>query len=642
MAGKKETRQFKTEVQQMLNLIINSLYSHKEIFLRELISNASDALDKLRFISQTNPDVLKENPELKIRLEADSEKHLLRIIDNGVGMTLDEVEENIGTIAKSGTASFVKALEASKSEKAAPPELIGQFGVGFYSAFMVADRITLTTASAETGAATRWESSGDGSYTIETIPSAQRGTCIELHLKKEEDEQDFTDQWTLRQIVKKHSDFVNYPIIMEVEKQKPIPEEERLKDKDGKPIGDATRTVLGDETLNSMKAIWSKDKNDLTEEEYKDFYAHLSHDWNPPMTRLHVKLEGTTEYSALLYIPSKAPFDLMSPDHQHGIHLYCKRVFIMENCKSLMPEYLGFIKGVVDAPDLNLNVSREILQQDRLVTNIRRNLVKKIFELIKGLDDEKFDTFYKEFGHVLKLGVHTDFENKDKIAELLRYETTLSEGKKISLDKYIENMRPDQTDIFYITGENAATLKDSPHLEQLKEKGYEVLLMTDPVDEWVVRSLPEYQSKKLKSAETDELDDDTADKSEKENFVDFFKFVKESLGERVKDVKASSRLKNSIACLSGEDSGMSAYMEKILKATGQESPEVKRVLELNVAHPVIEGMKKLFEKDKTSSSLKNYSAVLLDMAIIAEGGKIEDPASFSRTMSGLMEKALMV
>jgi molecular chaperone HtpG len=428
---------------------------------------------------------------------------------------------------------------------------------------------------------------------------------------------------------------------MEVDATEPVPENERLKDKDGNPVGEATRNIRRDETLNSMKAIWSRDKNDVTEDEYKDFYAHLSHDWNPPLTRLHVKLEGTTEYSALLYVPSKAPFDLMTPERKHGIHLYCKRVFIMENCKALMPEYLGFIKGVVDAPDLNLNVSREILQQDRLVTNIRRNLVKKIFELLSGLDSEKYEEFYGEFGHVLKIGVHSDFENKDKIASLLRYETTTSEGKRISLDTYIDNMKADQKEIYYITGENISTLKNSPHLEQLKEKGVEVLLMTDPVDEWVVRSLTEYKEKKLKSAETDVAEEETGvDTEEKEKFTDFFKFVKDALGDKVKDVKASSRLKNSISCLTGEDSGMSAYMEKILKATGQEAPDVKRVLELNVRHPVIRKMKSIFEEDGKSAVLPGYSEILLDMAIIAEGGKIANPAAFSKTMGDLMAKAI--
>ncbi len=643
MEGKKETRQFQTEVQQLLNLIINSLYSHKEIFLRELISNASDALDKLRFRSQTNPKLIddKDDADLAIRIETDRDKKILRVIDNGIGMTYDEVLENIGTIAKSGTASFLKAFEQTDSDKGIAPELIGQFGVGFYSAFMVADRITLTTCSAESGEAIRWESSGDGSYTIETLPSSPRGTTIELHLNPSDEEQDFTDEWTIRHIVKKHSDFVSYPIVMEVDANEPIPDNERLRDKDGKPTGNATRSVRRDETLNSMKAIWAKDKNEVTEEEYKEFYTHISHDWNPPLTHLHVKLEGTTEYSALLYIPSKSPFDMLSPDSKHGIHLYCKRVFIMENCESLMPEYFGFIKGVVDAPDLNLNVSREILQQDRLVRNIRRNLVKKILELLGGLEKETYENFYTEFGRVIKIGIHSDPENKDKIAALLRYQTTASDGKLISLDTYVENMKPDQEEIYYITGDNISMLANSPHLEQLKEKGYEVLLMTDPVDEWVVRSLTEYSGKKLKSAETGTIEtDDEKKKEEKTNYQPLFEFIKKALDGKVKDVKMSSRLKNSMACLSGEDTDISAYMEKILKATGQAAPEVKRILELNTDHPVIKKMKSLFDSDKDNPMLPDYSRVLLDMATISEGGKIEDTADFSKTIGELMSRAM--
>jgi len=640
MEGKKETRRFQTEVQQLLNLIINSLYSHKEIFLRELISNASDALDKLRFQSQTNPKLLDGNADLFIRLETDKGKRILRVIDNGIGMTYDEVLENIGTIAKSGTASFLKTLEQTKSDKGIAPELIGQFGVGFYSAFMVADRIILTTGAAESGQSTRWESSGDGSYTIETLESSPRGTIIELHLKPADEEQDFTDDWTIRHIVKKHSDFVSYPIIMEVDSDEPIPEKERLRDKDGKPIGKSTRPVRREETLNSMKAIWAKDKTDVTEEEYKEFYTHLSHDWNPPLSHLHVKLEGTTEYSALLYIPSRSPFDLMSPDHKHGIHLYCKRVFIMENCKSLMPEYFGFVKGVVDAPDLNLNVSREILQQDRLVRNIRKNLVKKILELLSGLETEKFETFYTEFGRIIKIGIHSDPENRDKIAGLLRYQTTASDGKRISLDTYVNNMKPEQKEIYYITGDHVSMLTNSPHLEQLKEKGYEVLLMTDPVDEWVVRSLSEYSGRKLKSAETGTLETDDKPREDKTDFQPFFEFIKKTLDGKVKDVRVSARLKSSISCLSGDDTDISAYMEKILKATGQAPPDAKRVLELNTSHPVIKQMKSLFEENRDNPALPDYSRILLDIATISEGGKIDDPAAFSKSIGELMFKAM--
>ncbi len=641
MQNKKETRQFQTEVQQLLNLIINSLYSHREIFLRELISNASDAIDKLRFAAQTRPELLEDGAAFSIRIEPDKEKRRLTIIDNGIGMTYEDVLENIGTIAKSGTANFMEALARSKAENGIAPELIGQFGVGFYSAFMVADRIVLTTRAAGAAQGVRWESTGDGTYTIESVDTAARGTAIMLELKPvEEGEQDFSDAWTLRQIVKTHSDFVGYPIVMTVESHAAIPDAERLKDKDGKPIGEATRVVQKDETLNSMKAIWARDKNDITQEEYKEFYTHLSHDWNPPLTHLHVKLEGATEYSALLYIPAKAPFDLMTPEHKHGVHLYCKRVFIMDNCKELLPEYFSFVRGVVDAPDLNLNVSREILQQDRLVRNIRRNLVKKIFDLLAGMEEDTYRSFYAEFGHVLKMGIHTDAENRDKLADLLRYHTTDSLETPVSLKTYVKNMKPEQEAIYFITGDSLTALAHSPHLEQLREKGFAVLLMTDPVDEWVVRSLTEYEGKKLKSAETGDLDIDATDADSAKTYAGLFTFIKNVLQDKVKEVKASARLKDSMSCLSGEASDISAYMEKILKASGQEAPTVKRVLELNTHHPVIQQINHLFEQDSKNPALADYSRLLLDMAIIAEGGKIENPAAFSQTVGQLAGKAL--
>jgi len=400
--SRKETHQFKTEVQQLMHLIINSLYSNEEIFLRELISNASDAIDKLRFKSQTEPELLKDGADFKIKLTVDSEKRTLTISDNGIGMTYDEVVENIGTIAKSGTKAFMKALEESKKDSL-NPELIGQFGVGFDSAFIVADHVTLVTRAAGHEAATCWESAGDGSYTIEDASKAGRGTDIILHLKPQrEDEPDFTDEWTLRRIVKQHSDFVTYPVVMDVERDEPTGEEV--------PEGEAPKThkVVKEETLNSMKALWAKSKSEISDEEYQEFYQHVSHDWNPPLKHIHFTMEGATEYTALLYIPSKAPFDLFQPERKHGIHLYCKRVFIMDDCQELLPPYLGFVQGVVDAPDLNLNVSREILQQDRLVRNIQKNLVKKILETIKGLSEEDFSAFWAQFGEMLKTGVAMD------------------------------------------------------------------------------------------------------------------------------------------------------------------------------------------------------------------------------------------
>jgi molecular chaperone HtpG len=628
MKAKKQTHQFKTEVQQLMNIIINSLYSHKEIFLRELVSNASDALDKLRFRAQTDSHLMGTDTDLKIKITR--KKNTLEISDNGIGMTFDEVVENIGTIAKSGTAGFLEAVGAAKNQEAVIPELIGQFGVGFYSAFIVAEKITLTTRAAGSDKGCRWESAGDGSYTIEEFDKETRGTTITLQLKKvDTEDQDFTDEWTIRGIIKRHSDFVGYPVVMDVEKTEPV------LDADGTPEKDKTVKVIREETLNSMKAIWTKDKNEVTEEEHSEFYQHVSHDWNPPLAHLHLKLEGTTEYSALLYIPSKAPFDLFTHEQKHGIQLYSKRVFIMENCKELMPQYLAFVKGVVDAPDLNLNVSREILQQDALVRNIKKNLVKKILDLLADMEQEKYETFYKEFAYIFKSGISQDFDNKDKIAALLRYKTTKSDGKWVSLKDYVTRMQTDQKDVYYITGESLTTLINSPHLEALKEKDIEVLLMTDPIDEWVIRDLHEFEKKTFKSAEKGDLDLDKPDEKKKEEYDTLFEFLKSNLTEKVKDVKLSTHLKNSVACLSGGDYDMSAYMEKILKASGQEVPQSKRVLELNMNHPLLVKIKIIFEKNKDADILKDYTTFLYDMAVVSEGGKLDDPARFNKMIGNL-------
>lgn len=634
---RKETRQFKTEVQQLMNLIVNSLYSNREIFLRELISNASDAIDKLRFKAQTEPELLGDDSSFHIRIAADKEKKTLEISDNGIGMSFDEVNDNIGTIAQSGTAAFIKAMEGAANQDTISPDLIGQFGVGFYSAFIVAQKVTVITLGAGEEKAVKWESEGDGSYTVEETEKAGRGTTIILELKDfEDDEEEFTDEWTIRRIVKQHSDFVSYPIIMNVEKTEPLPDEEIIKDKDGKPIGETTKKVRVDETLNSMKAIWSKNRDEITDEEYEEFYKHISHDWNPSLDKLHMKFEGTTEYDALLYIPSKAPFDLFHHERKNGMQLYCRRVFIMDDCKELMPEYLSFIHGVVDAPDLNLNVSREILQQDRLVRNIRKNLVKKVLGLFDKMDKEKYDKLYNEFGQSLKAGIPMDFENKDKIANLIRYKTSKSDDELVSLKEYIERMKEDQEAIYYITGENLSSLINSPHLEALKKKDYEVLLMTDPVDEWVVQNLPEYEGKKLKSAEKGDLELDKVDDKKKDEYSALLEFMKNKLDEKIKEVKLSSRLTDSVACLSGDDYGMSAYMEKIMKASGQEMPAQKRILEINMDHPLLEKMKSLFETDTTHPSLNNCIELVYDIAVISEGGKLDNPAEFSKRVGDLM------
>jgi molecular chaperone HtpG len=637
MTVRTETHEFKTEVKQLLKLIVNSLYSNKEIFLRELISNASDAIDKLRFRAQTEEGILGDDTEFKIIIERDAIKNTLTVEDNGIGMTYDEVLENIGTIAKSGTNSFLEAMAKLHKDDTLTPELIGQFGVGFYSAFIVAEKVTLLTRAVGEDKAVLWESHGDGEFTIAEAAKDGRGTRITLELKKkEEGDQDFTDEWTIREIVKQHSDFVAYPIVMEVEKDEPIPDAEQIKDKDGKPIGKTTRKVVKEETLNSMKAIWAKNKTDITDQEYEEFYRHISHDWNPPLEKLHLKLEGTTEYTSLLYIPSQAPFDLFNPEYKHGVQLYSRRVFIMDDCRELMPEYFRFVKGVVDAPDLNLNVSREILQQDRLVRNIRRNLVRKLLDLLKDMDPDKYEKFWQEFGAVLKLGVHTDIENKTRIADLLRYKTTKSDGKWRSLQQYVKDMPPEQKEIYYITGENTAALINSPLLEQLKSKDFEVLLMTDPIDEWVTQALAEYDGKKLKSAEKGDLELDKVDEDKKGKYETLFKHIRVQLEDAVKEVRPSSRLTKSVSCLSGNAFDMSGYMEKILKSAGQKLPENKRVLELNMDHPVMEKIRGMFEADKNDPKLSDYIHLLFDLAVIGEGGKLDDPSKFSKLIGDLM------
>ena len=427
---------------------------------------------------------------------------------------------------------------------------------------------------------------------------------------------------------------------MDIEKEEPIPDNELIKDKDGKPVGETKRRVIREETLNSMKAIWTQPKDEVSDEAHEEFYKHLAHDWNPPLARLHLKFEGTTEYDALLYIPSKAPIDLFQPERKHGIQLYCKRVFIMDDCKELMPEYLRFVKGVVDAADLNLNVSREILQQDRLVLNIRKNLVNKLLELLANMSAEDYEKFYAEFGPILKEGIYSDTNKREKLAALARYKTTRSEDKWVSLDQYVQNMKPDQKEIFYITGDDLSTLLNSPHLEKLKEKDYEVLLMTDPVDEWVVQGLTEYDGKALKSAEKGDLALDKVDDEQKEAFNALFSFIKGQLENKVKEVKPSARLKDSVACLSADDLDMSAYMEKILKASGQKLPDIKRVLELNMEHPVMTKIKTLFENDRNNPVLKDYSQMLYDLAVIGEGGKLDNASHFSRLVGDMMAQAI--
>ena len=642
----KETLQFETEIQQLLDLIIHSLYSHKEIFLRELVSNSSDALDKLEFKSQTDQSLLGDDTELKIRIETDAKERTISIIDNGIGMTHDELVENLGTIAKSGTKGFIEALSA-KDKSGSNMDLIGQFGVGFYSGFMVADRVVLTTRAPQADTAYRWESKGGGSYTIEECDETKRGTRVTLYLKDiVEDDQDFTQEWVLRSTIKKYSDFVTYPILMEIERQ------ETPTDDEGKPIEGAEPVKkVTEETLNSMKPLWNKRKSEVTDEEYKDFYKHLSSDWNEPLDTIHLNAEGILEYNALMFIPGQAPFDLFTPENKSGMQLYVRNIFIMDNCEDLLPSYLRFVKGVVDSSDISLNVSREILQHDRIVSKIKKNLVKKILERLSTMLDkehEKYLKFWEAFGQVIKEGLHNDFENREAIADLLLYSSTNGD-ELTTLKDYLERMPEEQKDIYFITGEDRQTLIDSPHLEMFKNKGFEVLLMTDPVDEWVIQGLSEYKGKNLKSVTKGDVDLQSEDEKKEneeqvkqvsEEFSKLLDYIKTSLDGKVAEVRISQRLTGSPVCLVAGEHDMSASMERILKAANQPVPPSQRVLEINADHELLTRMRELFQSQGESDDLKEYAELLYDQALLTEGSKVTSPELFCSRLTKLMLKAV--
>ena len=647
--SKKETMQFETEIQQLLDLIIHSLYSHKEIFLRELISNASDALDKLKFKSQTDQSILGDDTEFKIRIETDEKERTISVIDNGIGMTREEIIENLGTIAKSGTKGFVEALSANKDKADANVDLIGQFGVGFYSSFMVAERVVLTSRAAGSDKAWRWESKGDGSYTIEECDQAERGTKVTLYLREtsENEDQDYTKEWVVRSTVKKYSDFVTYPIEMDIERQE-IP-----KDDEGKPIeGAEPIKKIETETLNSMKPLWNKRKSEVKDEEYKEFYKHLSHDWNDPLDIIHLNAEGILEYNALMFIPGQAPFDLFTPENKSGMQLYVRNVFIMDNCEELLPVYMRFVKGVVDSADISLNVSREILQQDRIVGKIKKNLVKKVLERLAAMlkdERETYEKFWSVFGQVLKEGLHSDFENREAISDLLLCPSTAGD-ELTTLQEYIDRMPEAQKEIYYITGEERDVLIASPHLEVFKEKNFEVLLLTDPVDEWVIQGLNEYKGKKLKSVVKGDVDlqseDEKKESEEQEKkladeFSELIKFIKKSLGDaKVADVKLSQRLTGSPVCLVAGEHDMSASMERILKAANQPVPPSKRVLEINANHELLQKMRELYDSKGESDILKEFAELLYDQALLTEGSKVVSPETFCNRLTNLMLKAV--
>ncbi len=640
----KITKEFQTEVKQLLDLVIHSLYSHKDIFLRELISNASDAVDKLRFEANSNETLLEGNSDWKVKLIADKAAGTLTIRDNGIGMSMTEAEENIGTIARSGTKAFMDNLKQVQSTD--NPELIGQFGVGFYASFMVADKVTVITRRAGSpNQACCWESTGDGSYTIEECSKETRGTDIILHLKEEQKE--YLEEWRLRSIIKKYSDYVQYPIVMDITRT------EKAKGLDGKVIeGGGDIETITEETLNSMKAIWIRAKSDVTEEEYTEFYKHVSHDYEPPFRTIHYSAEGTSEYRALLFIPQHKPFDLFHRERDKGIQLYVKRVFITDKCDELLPEYLRFMRGVVDSSDLPLNVSREVLQHDAEIRRIQKGLVSKTLSTLAELKEKEFEEylkFYTEFGPVLKEGLHFDFANKEKLQDLVLFENSATEaGKLTSLKEYVERMPEAQKELYFITGTSRAMVEQSPHLEMFRKKGYEVLFLIDAVDEWVVQAMTEYDGKKLKAVDRGDLELESADEKKeieakqeeaKKQYQGLLDLIKEKLADKVKEVRFSSRLTESACCLVADEYGMGANMERILKSMRQDVPESKRVLELNPDHPILQVMGGMFTADAANPRLADYCDLLFDQALLTEGSPITDPLKFTKLVSELMVKA---
>jgi len=620
----KESMAFQAEVKQLLQLMIHSLYSNKEIVLRELISNASDAADKLRFEALANGALYENDSELKIRIAFDRDARTLTISDNGIGMSREEVIANIGTIAKSGTKEFFNALTGDQAKDA---NLIGQFGVGFYSAFILADKVTLTTRRAGASEAVRWESAGEGEFTLEDADKASRGTDIVLHLREGEDE--FLSDWKLKSIIRKYSDHIILPIVMK-----------KTEWKDGAEVA-----TDEDETVNKASALWARSKNDITEEEYQEFYKHVSHDFENPLAYTHSRVEGKQEYISLLYIPGKAPFDLYDRERSHGIKLYVKRVFIMEDAEKLMPQYLRFVRGVIDTSDLPLNVSREILQSSRDVEAIKAGSVKKVLGLLEDMAENKpedYAKFYKEFGRVLKEGPGEDFANKDKIAGLLRFASTKAdtEAQDVSFKDYISRMQPEQDVIYYITADSFAAAQHSPHLEIFRKKGIEVLLMSDRVDEWLLGSLTEFDGKKLQSIAKGDLDlgkleSDTEKEIQKkieEEAKTLVEKIKQTLGEQVKDVRVTHRLTDSPACLVSDENDLSGNLARILKSAGQKAPEAKPILEINPTHKLV----KRIETESAEDVFANLAHVLFDQALLAEGGTLEDPASFVKRMNSLI------
>jgi len=626
-----ETIEFQAEARQLLQLMIHSIYSTKDVFLRELISNSSDALDKLRLAAYRDKELEVDTSDLHIALEIDSEQRTLTVRDNGIGMSRDEVVDLIGTIAKSGTAEMLaqvkQAREAGGASEEATAELIGQFGVGFYSSFMVADRVELVTRKAGSHAGVRWESTGEGTYTVGEAPDAPQGTAVTLHLKPEDTDDalhDFANPATVRATVKRYSDFITWPI--------------RIASDDG-----------GTETVNSRKALWARAQKDVSEEEYTEFYRHVSHDWREPLETIRLAAEGTFEYQALLFLPSHAPMDLFWRDARRGVQLYVKRVFIMDDCEALVPEYLRFVKGVVDANDLSLNISREILQQDRQIQLIRKRLVRKVLSTVKTMQEkepEKYATFWSELGRAVKEGLLSDHENQKAILDICSFSSTHDAEKPTTLAEYVARMPEGQDAIYYATGESRPALESSPHMEAFRAKGYEVLLLTDPIDEVWVGAVPSFgedgSEKAFTSIATGEVDlgGDDVDDDTKKGFEALLTWMTSALDDDVKEVRLSHRLTESAAVLVGDPGDLTPTLEKMYRAMGQEPPKVKRILELNPRHALVAGLRDAHAARPDDAALGDTARLLHGMALLAEGGELAEPAAFVAILSRQLEKSL--
>ncbi|WP_433592371.1 molecular chaperone HtpG [Nocardia sp. CA-145437] len=646
-----EHLEFQAETHQLLELMIHSVYSNKDTFLRELVSNASDALDKLRLETFRDKDLHADTSDLHIELEVDRDNRVLTVRDNGIGMSRAEVVDLIGTLAKSGTAALRQQLLEAKAGDQQAEELIGQFGIGFYSTFMVADKVTLTTRKAGETTGTRWESeAGSPTYTIEELDTAPQGTSVSLHLMAADEDDhlfDYTQEWKLREIVKKYSDFIAWPVRMDVERTV----------MEGEGEDKVEKTIVETQTLNSQKALWTRPRSEVTDEEYTEFYKHVAHAWDDPLEIIPMKAEGTFEYQALLFIPSHAPFDLFTREHKRGVQLYVRRVFIMDNCEELMPEYLRFVKGVVDAQDLSLNVSREILQQDRQIQMIRKRLVKKVLSTVKDLknaeDQAKYQEFWREFGRVLKEGLLSDADNRETILGVSSFASTHSESELTTLAGYVERMPETQSAIYYMTGETRQQIENSPHMEALRAKGLEVLVLTDPVDEMWVGSVTEFEGKPIVSIAKGEVDLETEDEKkaseqlreqQEKDFSGVLGWLQRTLDADVKEVRLTNRLTTSPACIVGDVFDFTPMLERMYRASGQELPHSKRILELNPDHALVTGLRDAYAKvsgdEDKPLALTETAELLYGTAVLAEGGELKDPAHFARILADRLTRTL--